>query len=128
MFIRGLRCVDRSRSETQEKTETSSHVVFFIGSTDGPSCILGVSSGAANCWSRPLTMVMMNWNEDNLGLVPGWFFNFLKCLDHFHVDPAIAYFGATRHQLETLCCSICAEKRAQILSPFVGSKNLLRIS
>ena len=48
----------------------------------------------------------------------------LNCLDHFPVDPAIAPISATGHQLVTLSRSICAEKRAQVLHPFMGSKCL----
>ena len=46
----------------------------------------------------------------------------LNCLDHFVVDPAITPVNATGHQLVTLCRSVCAEERAQILDPLMGSK------
>ena len=46
----------------------------------------------------------------------------LNCLDHFPVVPAIAPISATGHQLITLCRSICAEEKAQILDPLMGSE------
>ena len=58
------------------------------------------------------------------GLVPCGFLISLNCLDHFPVDPAVAQINATGHQLVTLCRSICAEERAQILDPLMGSKCL----
>ena len=60
-------------------------------------------------------MVMMISNEDTLCLVPYGFVISLNCLDHFHVDPAIAPVWATGHQLVMLCRSIRGEERAQIL-------------
>ena len=59
-----------------------------------------------------------------LGFVPCGFLFSLNCLDHFPVDPAIAPINATGHQLVTMCRSICAEERAQILDPLMGSKCL----
>ena len=69
-------------------------------------------------------MVMMTSNEDTLGLVPCGFLISLNSLDHFPVDPAIAPVKATGHQLVTLCRFICAEERAQMLYPLMGSKYL----
>ena len=51
-----------------------------------------------------------------------WVPHSLNCLDHFAVDPAITPVNATGHQLVTLCRSVCAEERAQILDPLMGSK------
>ena len=51
-----------------------------------------------------------------------WAPHLLNCLDHFAVDPAITPVRATGHQLVTLCRSVCAEERAQILDPLMGSK------
>ena len=65
---------------------------------------------------------MMSSNEDTLSLVPCGFLISLTCLDHFPVDPAFSPINAIGHQLVTLCCSICAEKRAQILDPLKMSK------
>ena len=65
---------------------------------------------------------MLNSIEDTLGLTPCEFLISLNCWDHFPVDPAIAPVRATGHQLVTLCRSICAEARAQILDPLMGSK------
>ena len=48
----------------------------------------------------------------------------LNCLDHFAVDPAITPVRATGRQLVTLCRSVCAEERAQILDPLMGSNCL----
>ena len=73
-------------------------------------------------------MIMVNSNEVMLGLVPGGFLISLNCSDHFPVDPAIAPNRATRHQLRTLCRSICAEERAQILDQLMGSKYYTSIS
>ena len=42
-------------------------------------------------------------------------------LHHFSADPAITPINATGHQLVSLCCSVCAEERAQILEPIVTS-------
>ena len=51
-----------------------------------------------------------------------WVPHLLNCLDHFAVDPAIAPVRATGHQLVTLCRSVCAEERAHIVDPLMGSK------
>ena len=51
-----------------------------------------------------------------------WVPHLLNCLDHFVVDPAITPVNATGHQLVTLYRSVCAEERAQILDPLMGSK------
>ena len=85
---------------------------------------LEVGSGAENCWSSHLAMVMVNPNEDTLGVVPCGFLISLNCLEHFPTDPAIAPISATSHQLVTLCRSICAEERAQFLDKLIGSKCL----
>ena len=67
-------------------------------------------------------MIMVYSNGDTLGLVPCGFQISLNCLDYSPVDPAIAPVRTTGHQLVTLCRSIGAEERAQILDPFIGSK------
>ena len=54
-----------------------------------------------------------------------WVPHLLHCLDHFTVDPAINPVNATGHQLVTLCRAVCAEERAQILDPLMGSKCLI---
>ena len=46
----------------------------------------------------------------------------LNCLDHFAVDPAITPVRATDIQLVTLCRSVYAEERSQILDPVMGIK------
>ena len=43
-------------------------------------------------------------------------------LDHFSNDPVAGPIHATGHQLVTLCRSVCAEERAQILEPIMSSK------
>ena len=48
----------------------------------------------------------------------------LNCLDDFAIDPAITPVRATGHQLVTLCRSVCAEERAQILDRLMGIKHL----
>ena len=42
--------------------------------------------------------------------------------DHFDNDPVSTSIHATGHQLVTLCQSVCAEERAQILEPIMSSK------
>ena len=42
-------------------------------------------------------------------------------LDHFSADPAITPINAIGHQLVSLCRSVCAEERAQILDPVMTS-------
>ena len=49
-----------------------------------------------------------------------WVPHLLNCLDHFAVDPVITPVNATGHQLVTLCRSVGAEERAQILDPLMG--------
>ena len=51
-----------------------------------------------------------------------WVPHLLNCLDHSVVDPAITPVNSTGHQLVTLCRSVCAQERAQILDPLMGSK------
>ena len=43
-------------------------------------------------------------------------------LDHFDNDPVTTPIHATGHWLVTLCRSVCAEERAQILEPIMSSK------
>ena len=43
-------------------------------------------------------------------------------LDHFKNDPVATPIHATGHQLVTLCRSVCAEERSQILEPIMSSK------
>ena len=43
-------------------------------------------------------------------------------LDHFTNDPVATPIRATGHQLVTLCRSVCAEERSQILEPIMSSK------
>ena len=105
----------------QEKMKALRHHTSLCRVRSQSQLSLEVTSGADN-WSRPLTMVRMISNEDALGLNPCGFLTSLNCLDHFLVDPAPV--RATGHQLVTLCCSICAEERAQILDPLMGSKYL----
>ena len=117
-------CRRKRKLDTREDENTlSTHAALFlcqVRSQDHFS--LEFASGAENCWSGPLTMVMMNSNEDILGLIPCRFLFSLNCLDHFPVDPAIAPVRANEHQLVTLCRSICAGQRAQIWDPLIASK------
>ena len=46
--------------------------------------------------------------------------------DHFSNDPVVTSINATGHQLVTLCRSICAEERAQILEALMSSKYCCR--
>ena len=43
-------------------------------------------------------------------------------LDQFNNDPVATPIHAAGHQLVTLCRSVCAEERSQILEPIVSSK------
>ena len=43
-------------------------------------------------------------------------------LDHFRNDPVATPIHATGRQLVTLCWSVCAKERAQVLEPFMSSK------
>ena len=60
----------------------------------------------------------------------GYFVSFLDCSSFLVVDvsdlssndPAVTPINATRHQLVTLCRSICAEKRAENLESSMSSK------
>ena len=109
----------------EDKSTPSSHVALFLCRVRSPAQLsLEVTSGTGISWSRPLTIVMMNSNEETLGLVPCGFLISMNCLDHFPVDPAIAPVRATGHQLVTLCRSVCAEERVQILDPLTESKHL----
>ena len=51
-----------------------------------------------------------------------WVPHLFSCLDHFAVDPAITPVRATGHQLVTICRSVCAEEKSQILDPLMGIK------
>ena len=117
-------CQQKPNCGIREDEDTPSwHVVSFLFSLRSQTQLnLEVASGAENCWSRPLTMIMMNSNEDTLGLVPCGFLIPLNCSDNFLVDPAIAPVRDTGHQLVTLRCSIFAEERAQILDTLKVSK------
>ena len=83
---------------------------------------LELTSGAEKNWNRPLTLVMLISSEDTLGLVPCGLRILLNCLGHFPHDPAFTPVRDTGHQLLTLCRSVCAEEKAQILDPLMGSK------
>ena len=49
-------------------------------------------------------------------------FPVLVILDHFENDAVTTPIHATGHQLVTLCRSVCAEERAQILEPIMSRK------
>ena len=125
VFPRLEMCQQRPKWDTWEgESRPSSHVVLFRCRVKSQAqLMLEATSGAEWCRSRPLTMVIVNSIEDTLGLVL-WVPYLLNCLYHFSVDPAITPVRATGHQLVTLCRSVCAEKRAQILDPLMGSKYL----
>ena len=46
----------------------------------------------------------------------------LVILDHFNNDPVATPIHATEQQLVTLCRSVCAEEKSQILEPIMSSK------
>ena len=50
----------------------------------------------------------------------------LVVLDHFENDAVTTPIHATGHQLVTLCRSVCAEERAQILEPLMSRKYCFR--
>ena len=47
-------------------------------------------------------------------------------LDPFNNDPVATPIHSTGHQLVTLCRSVCAEERAQVLEPLLSSKYCCR--
>ena len=97
-----------------------SHVALFLYRIRSQAQLnLEVASGAEKCWSRHLTMIMMN---SKWGLVPCGFLISLNYSDQFSVDPAVAPINATGHQLVTLRRSISAEETAQFFDPLMGSK------
>ena len=103
------------------------HVALFHYRVESQALLkLGVTGGAEKGWSRPLAMIMKN--EGTLGLVPCGSLISLNCLDQFAVDPAITPVRVTGHQLVTLCRSVCADERAQLLDPLMGSKYLTTYS
>ena len=59
--------------------------------------------------------------EFHSGVPRRFLISFVFVLDHFSADPAITPINATGHQLVSLCRSVCAEERAQILDPIVTS-------
>ena len=64
--------------------------------------------------------IEMKWGYLRFGSL--WVPHLLNCLDIFAVDAAITQVRATGHQLVTLCRSVCAEERSQVLDPLMGSK------
>ena len=115
----------QKRDAKKDGSTPSSQVALFLCRVRSQAQLsLEVVSGAENCWSRPLTMVMIVSNEGTSGLLPCGFLISMTCLDHFPADPAIAPARAIGHQLMTLCCSICAKERAQFWDPLMGSKYL----
>ena len=46
---------------------------------------------------------------------------FLSVTDQFMTDPASTMIRATGHQLVSLCRSVCAEEKTQLLSPLMNS-------
>ena len=101
---------------------SSDFVLFLYRVSSQAQLSLEAASGAEKCSSRLLTMVMMSSNEDTSSMVAWGFLISLNCFDHFPVDPAKVPVKALGHQLVTVCRSICAEERAQILDPVMGSK------
>ena len=116
--------MDRSRSEAiEDKNMLSSLVVLFLYRFSSQAHLnLEATRGTENSSSKPLTMVMTSPNKDTFSLVPSGILISLKYSDHFPVDPATAPINASGHQLVTLCRSIFAEQRAQILDPLIGRK------
>ena len=66
-------------------------------------------------------MVCIIWSGGSSSDIPERFLNYCFVLDHFSADPAITPINATGHQLVSLCRSVCAEERAQIVDPIVTS-------
>ena len=73
-------------------------------------------------------MVCNTSDEVYLCSVP-WLFliSWVVVSDQFSTKSAVTPTNRARHQLVTLCRSICAEEGAQILEPFMSSKFCLRI-
>ena len=45
----------------------------------------------------------------------------LCLLDQFVTDPAATVIRARGHQMVSLCCSVCEEEKAQLLSPLMNN-------
>ena len=62
--------------------------------------------------------------EEFTSIVPGWlqvFTIFIWFADQFGTDPAATVIRATGHQLVSLCRSVCAEEKTQLLCPLMNS-------
>ena len=72
VFWRQAMCQRRLRWGAREgESRPSSHVVLLrCRVRSWTQLISGATSGAEWCWSRPLTMVLLNSKEDTLGLIP----------------------------------------------------------
>ena len=46
---------------------------------------------------------------------------FVPFVDQFVTDPAANVIRSTAHQMLSLCCSVCEEEKAQLLSPLMNS-------
>ena len=74
-------------------------------------------------------MVCITSDEGYLCSVPLLFFvSWIVVSDHVSTDPVATPINATGHHFETLCRSICAEEKAQILDPSMSNKCCLRIT
>ena len=110
------------RHKRRRKQEViTRHLVPFSGQEPGP-----VDVGSHE---RSRVMLEQAFDGGNIEMKRGyrrfgslWVPHLLNCLDHFAVDPAITPVRATGHRLVTLCRSVCAEKKSQILDPLMGSK------
>ena len=75
-----------------------------------------------SCWKKPSTLVCITSGvRIRVSNIAPDFLCFV-ILDHFNDDPVATPIRATGHQLVTLCRSVCAEERAQILEPIMSSK------
>ena len=89
-----------------------------------PPCLWGVAATNAvvSCWKKPSTLVCIT---SGAHLVVFQYCSSFLCfviLDHFENDPVATPIHASRHQLVTLCRSVCAQERVQILEPILSRK------
>ena len=88
--------------------------------------LVAATSAVVSCWKKPSTLVCITSGvRIRVSNIAPHFWCFV-ILDHFDDDPVATPIHATGHQLVTLCRSVCAEERAQILEPIMSSKYCCR--
>ena len=88
--------------------------------------LVAATSAVVSCWKKPSTLVCITSGvRIRVSNIAPHFLCFV-ILDRFNDDPVATPIHATGHQLVTLCRSVCAEERAQILEPIMSSKYCCR--